>query len=70
MDETLLDYEEDEGTYSIPSDEEWETLFQYQRGLEPLTLLSLCTQNFKMIVHEGLIMAKVALQSLAAPFLP
>jgi hypothetical protein len=32
-------------------------------------LLSLFTQNSKVIVHEELIMAKVALQSLAAPFL-
>ena len=67
MDETLCDCEEDEGTYSIPSDEEWETLFQYQGGLEPLMLLSLFTQNSKVIVHEELIMAKVALESLEVP---
>ncbi len=68
VDETLRNCEEDKGTYSIPSNEDWETLFQYQEGLEPLTQLSHFTQNSKAIVHEELFMAKVTLQSLAALF--
>jgi hypothetical protein len=67
VDETLCDCEEDKGTYSFPSNEDWETLFQYQGRLEPLTQLSHFTQNSKAIVHEELFMAKVTLQSLAAP---
>ncbi len=68
VDETLRDCEEDKGTYSIPSNEDWEILSQYQGGLEPFTQLSHFTQNSKAIVHEELFMAKVTLQSLAAPF--
>jgi hypothetical protein len=68
VDETLHNCEEDKRTYGIPSNEDWETLFQYQGGLEPLTQLSHFTQNSKAIVHEELFMAKVTLQSLAAPF--
>ncbi len=68
VDETLRNCEEDKGTYRIPSNEDQATLFQYQWGLEPLTQLSHFTQNSKRIVHEELFMAKVTLQSLAAPF--